>query len=450
MKLMFCGASRFVTGSCYVLETNTKRIVIDCGLIQGNRFADEDNIKPFPFDPSTVDVMLLTHAHLDHSGRIPRLVQQGFSGPIIATEPTAALAQLIISDSLHVLEEDALRHGHEQVYTEEDVKRTSQMWQPVKYRTPLTLDENVTVEFFDAGHILGSSMIRITADGKQIVFSGDLGNDDMLLLNPTDKIGAADYVVMESTYGGRIHEDKKTRALLLESAIYETATMNGVLMIPAFAMERTQELLFELNNMVNNKDIPPIQIFLDSPLAIKATAIFKEFSHYFNQESRDMIAKGDDLFHFPNLKFTPTTEESKAIFNAPAPKVIIAGSGMAQGGRIVHHIKNYISYFANQYLIVGYQVNGSLGRKLFDKAETVKIHGKEIPVKAKVRAIGGYSAHADQGKLTQWVSEFDQTRLKRIFITHGEEDQAEALRNHLQATVSAEMTIPELGMAVEL
>lgn len=450
MKIQFCGAAQKVTGSCYYIETTTKRILVDCGLHQGKSISEEDNMNDFPFNPAELDVVLLTHAHLDHCGRIPRLVQLGFNGRIIATKPTMELAQLIMEDSVHILAEEALEHNHEPVYTENDFHATVPLMEATAYRSPIQLDANVTVEFFDAGHILGSAMIKITADGKSIVFSGDLGNPPVPLLNPTDTIGSTDYIVMESTYGGRIHEDKKTRTLLLQSAIYETVVMGGVLMIPAFAMERTQELLYEINALVNNKDIPPVPIFLDSPLAIKATRVFQENKEYFNAETQQIIDGGDDVFHFPGLEMTLSTDESKKINEYPAPKVIIAGSGMAQGGRMLHHIKRYIGHFANQYLIVGYQVEGSLGRQLLDGADTVQIHGQEYEVNAKVRAIGGYSAHADQARLTTWVSDFDQKRLQKIFLTHGEMDQAKVLQRHLQQRGSAEIHIPEENEVVEL
>lgn len=450
MKIQFCGAAQKVTGSCYYIETSTKKILVDCGLHQGKQISEDDNIAEFPFNPAELDVVLLTHAHLDHCGRIPRLVREGFSGRIIATKPTMELSQLIMEDSVHILAEEALNHNHPPVYTEEDFEATIPLMEPASYRTPIQLDSNVTLEFFDAGHILGSAMIKIVADGKSVVFSGDLGNPPVPLLNPTDTIGSADYIVMESTYGGRIHEDKKTRTLLLKSAIYETVVMGGVLMIPAFAMERTQELLFEINELVNNKDIPPVPIFLDSPLAIKATQVFKENADYFNTETQNIIDSGDDVFHFPGLEMTLSTDESKRINEFPAPKVIIAGSGMAQGGRILHHIKRYIGHFANQYLIVGYQVEGSLGRQLLDGADSVQVHGQEYEVNAKVRAIGGYSAHADQSRLTTWVSDFDHAQLKKVFLTHGEMDQASALKRHLQQRCKAEIHIPDENEVVEL
>ncbi|MBI2411023.1 MAG: MBL fold metallo-hydrolase [Candidatus Kerfeldbacteria bacterium] len=450
MKLTFCGASREVTGSCYVLETATKKMVIDCGLFQGQRIAEQQNFEDFPFDPASIDVLFITHAHLDHCGRIPKLVRDGFRGRIIATKPTARLAQLILEDSVDILEHEARRHQHEPIFSLEDFEQTVTQFEETSYRTPITLDSDTTVEFFDAGHILGSSSIRITAEGKSIVFSGDLGNCPAPILNSTDMIGEADYIVMESTYGGRTHEDKKTRTLLLQSAIYEIATMKGVLMIPAFAMERTQELLFELNNLTNNKDIPPVPIFLDSPLAIKATEVFRDSIEYFNLETQEIIRKGDDIFQFPNLHNTLTPQESKKIHDIPAPKIIIAGSGMAQGGRIVHHIEDYISFFANQYLIVGFQVNGSLGRRLLEGKKEISVNGKPFPVKAKVRAIGAYSAHADQNALLKWVGGFNQKQLRKIFITHGEEEQAEILAGNIRQVVQADVSIPELFSSVDL
>ncbi|MFC1598206.1 MBL fold metallo-hydrolase [Patescibacteria group bacterium] len=450
MKLTFLGAARQVTGSCYLLETSTQKLLIDCGMFQGGKYSEEINFAEWPFQPSEISALLLTHAHLDHCGRIPKLVKDGFKGKIIATGATARLAQLIMEDSAHILEQEAKRHKHDALYTQEEAERVRGKYQEVEYHEKIKLDDNVTLEYFDAGHILGSAMIRITADGKQIVFSGDLGNPPVPILNPTEFIDTADYVVMESTYGGRIHEDRDNRRLLLQSAIYETIVMKGVLMIPAFAMERSQEILYELNEMMNNKDIPPVPIYLDSPLAIKATKIFQEFDQYFNKETADYIKSGDDVFKFPGLKMTLQTEQSKAINRAPAPKIIIAGSGMAQGGRILHHIKRYISFFANQYLVVGYQVEGSLGRRLVDGEKQVRVHHEKLDVKAKVRAIGGYSAHADREKLTAWVSEFDQKKLKKVFITHGEEDQARHLQTHLKQHFEFETEVPEMEQSVEL
>jgi metallo-beta-lactamase family protein len=360
------------------------------------------------------------------------------------------LIKLTLTDSANVLLHEAQRHQRQPLYVQEDVDKMSRLAAGANYRTPIVLDEHVKIEFFDAGHILGSSMIRITVDGVSVVFSGDIGNPPVPLLLPTDVIGEANYVVMESTYGGRTHEDPATRALMLGSAIYETVTMKGTLMIPAFAMERTQEILYELNNLVNQRDIPPVPIFLDSPLAIKATEVFTVYRDWLNPEAHEVLAKDSDLFTFPGLVMTKATEASRAILKQPAPKVIIAGSGMAQGGRIVHHIQNYIEGYENQYLIVGYQVHGSLGRKLLDGEKVVHVAGKELNVHAKVHAIGGYSAHADQPKLTKWIKGFNPSSLKKIFLTRGEEDQALALQAHFQAQITTPVEVPLVGQTIEL
>lgn len=450
MKLTFCGASKEVTGSCYLLQTDTKRYLIDCGLFQGSKMATEANYEPFPFDASTIDAVFITHAHLDHTGRLPKLAREGFCGAVYATHPTVSLAKLIVSDSLHILEEEARRHDKEPLYAQEDVTAICSVFRGVEYRVPIQIDAHTTVEFFDAGHILGSSCIRITHNGVSIVFSGDLGNSPVPLLYPTDIIGEANYVVVESTYGGRVHESPAERTRILKEMVYTVAAEGGVLMIPAFAMERTQELLYELNAFVNAKDIPAVPIFLDSPLAIAATDVFREYRRYLNPETQQVMKTDEDIFTFPGLRMTRTTQESMGILHVPTPKVIIAGSGMAQGGRIVRHIERYISDPKNRYLIVGYQVEGSLGRRLLDGVETIKMRGEEIPVRAKIRAIGGYSAHADQPHIAQWLSTFDTTQLRGIFITHGEEGQSQALSAHIAQEYQLQSSIPSLGDSVDL
>jgi len=447
MKLTWLGACKMVTGSCYLLQHGQTNLLVDCGMIQGEQFTDNNNYDPFAFDPATINYTLITHAHIDHCGRIPRLVREGFTGKIVSTHATLDLAYLMLEDSAHVIQLDAELAGYPPLYTVDDVMATAELFHGVNYHEVQTLGD-FTVEFFDAGHVLGSAFIKISAGGKTIVFSGDLGNPPVPLLPPTEALPATDYLVMESTYGQRAHEPSRERKLLLSSAIYETVTMKGVLLIPAFALERTQELLYELNGLVESKEIPPVPIYMDSPLAIKATRIYPKYNKWFNTEAQALLASGDDFFKFNGLRFTSTVQESRSIQYAKSPKVVIAGSGMMQGGRIRFHAKNFLGDFRNQLLIVGYQVAGSLGRQLLDKQKEVIIDGETIKVEAKVRAIGAYSAHADQPKLLHWLSTAPQ-QPKQIWLTHGEPENAEVLAGVLRER-GYTAGLPECGQTIEL
>lgn len=446
MKITFLGACGMVTGSCYLVQHGSQNMLVDCGLVQGEHFTDDVNYDPFPFDPADLDVVLLTHAHVDHCGRIPRLVREGFHGKIIATHATLDFAHLMLDDSAHIIEIDAQANGYPPLYTSEDVKRMKTFFVGTEYGATIRIGE-ISAIFFDAGHILGSAFIRLQAGERSVVFSGDLGNPPVPLLRPTEPCPQANAVVMESTYGNRIHEESRERKLILASAIYETATMRGTLLIPAFALERTQELLYELNDLVEHHEIPPLPIFIDSPLAIQATNIYRRYNHLFNQETQYLIRSGDDIFQFPGLHFTRTTQESRAIRNIQPPKIIIAGSGMMHGGRIRHHAKEYLPDFRNQLLIVGFQVSGSLGRKILDGEKHVIIDGEPITVAAKVRAIGAYSAHADKPKLLRWIE--TATSHPNIYLTHGERPQAQILAEALtKAGYTA--TIPDAGQRVDV
>lgn len=448
MKITFYGACQMVTGSCYLLEHNSTRILIDCGMIQGEQFADNKNYDPFPFDPKDIGYVLITHAHIDHCGRIPRLVRLGFTGSIISTHATLDFAELMLSDSANVLNADAQTNDYPPLYTIDDVTAAVKLFQGVEYHQSIAVGD-LTVTFFDAGHILGSSFIRITDGQKTIVFSGDLGNSPVPLLHDLESLPETDYLVMESTYGNRVHEPGRERALLLRSAIYETVTMGGVLMIPAFALERTQEILYELRQLVENKDIPSVPIYIDSPLAIKATRLYRVYDHLFDKEATYLIKSGKDLFQFKGIKMTETRGQSKNVNTAQSPKVIIAGSGMMQGGRIRHHLKRYLSDFKNQLLIVGYQVEGSLGRQLLEGAKEVVIDEETIPVHAKVRAIGAYSAHADRPKVLAWVTP-QAKHIQQVWLTHGEVEQATSLAGRLQSDLKLQASVPEYGQVVEL
>ena len=455
MKLTFYGGAKNITGSNYLLETSDKRqatrILIDCGLHQGSSFCERHNFEPFPYDPETIEAVLITHSHIDHIGRLPQLYKAGFRGEILSTPPTKDFSEELLIDSEHLLKKEAEEKKMPPIYNLEDVNKMIALWQTIDYHEKIKIGD-FEIEFYDAGHILGSSFIVVSADGKRIVFSGDLGNVPAPLVKDTEIIKEAEYALIESTYGNRIHEGVAARKDILEDTIEETVKSGGVLMIPAFAMERTQELLFELNELVENGRIPKVPIFIDSPLAIKLTSVYKKYSqnpNYFDQEAISMFKKGDAIFNFPGLKLALTTEQSKEINDAPAPKVIIAGAGMSQGGRILHHERRYLPDPQNTILFISYQVNGSLGRRILEGVKTVKIFGEEIPVKCRVKAIAGYSAHADQSRLLDWLRPM-KLSLKKVFLVQGEEDQMLPLAQKIRDELAVETVIPSLGEEVVL
>ncbi|HVM77335.1 MAG TPA: MBL fold metallo-hydrolase, partial [Candidatus Paceibacterota bacterium] len=333
MKLTFYGGTGEATGANYILESGGTKVMVDCGLHQGSHYAERENFDPFPYDPKIVDAVFITHSHLDHIGRLPSLVKRGFKGTIYSTIGTRDVAELMLLDSEHLLSKEAEREHREPLYTDQDIEHVMKQWRGVNYHEPLSVGD-FAVEFFDAGHILGSAFIRIRAEGKAIVFSGDLGNTPAPILQPTETIDQADYCVIESTYGDREHQNIDQRREMLEDAVEDTVKAGGVLMIPTFAMERTQELLYHLHQLFQEGRIPRVPVFIDSPLAIKLTAIYKKHENYFNPATRHIAASGDDILNFPGLRLTLTTEQSKEINNVPPPKIIIAGSGMSNGGRI--------------------------------------------------------------------------------------------------------------------
>ncbi|MEN9560838.1 MAG: hypothetical protein RIQ56_111 [Candidatus Parcubacteria bacterium] len=448
MRLTFHGGAGSVTGANYLLDAGGEKILIDCGLLQGSHFAERQNFEPFPYDPSAIRAVIITHAHLDHVGRLPRLYEGGFRGIIFSTAPTKDFAELILLDSEHILMKEAEREGKPPLTSPESIQGVMGLWKVVDYHAPFMVGP-FKVELYDAGHILGSSMVKIDAERNTVVFSGDLGNYPAPMIRSTEQFTRADYCVIESTYGDRAHGETEERREELENVIEDTAKQGGVLMIPAFAMERTQELLYHLHELFEQGRIPPLPVYIDSPLAIKMTQVYRRYRSFLNKESAAHVRERDDILHFPNLHFTPTTEESKKINDVPPPKIIIAGSGMSQGGRILHHERRYLSDQKSTILFVGFQSHGSLGRRILEGAKTVTLFGEEVPVRCRVRSIPAYSAHADQPRLLQWITPL-RTSLKRVFVVQGEEESAGVLAQKLRDTLALSAHIPKAGETVVL
>lgn len=450
MKLTFAGGAGSVTGACYLLQEKETNILIDCGLNQGGSENEKKNFDPFPFDPKIIEAVFVTHTHIDHIGRIPKLVKDGFSGTIYSTAPTKDAAYHLLIDAHHIMLND-LPKDQNPLYDLADIDRSMELWRVVTYHKPISVGAFV-VEAYDAGHILGSASYKITGGGKAIVFSGDLGNIPAPLVKKTEYIKEADYALIESAYGNRIHEDVAQRVTVLEDMIEDVVRSKGTLVIPSFAMERTQDLLYELNKLVEEGRIPKIPIFIDSPLAIRLTETYKKYERdpvFLDQKAVEAVRKGDAIFNFPGLRFTLTTEESKEINSVPPPKVVIAGAGMSNGGRILHHEVRYLSDPQSAILFVGFQPEGSLGRLILDGAKEVRIMGQTVPIRARVKAIGGFSAHADQPLLLAWIESMKDS-LKKVFVVQGEEDQSTPLAHRIKDVLAIEAVVPKLGDSIEL
>ena len=449
MKITFFGGTKIVTGALYLLEAGGKKILVDCGLIQGGRLLERENYRPWAFDPKEIDYIFITHSHLDHIGRLPKIFKDGFRGKIFSTPPTKDFSYWLLRDSAHILKREAEELKKEYLYEEEDVERLMGIWETVGYHQPMKISSNLEVEYFNAGHILGSGFVSFQTEKGRIIFSGDLGNTPMPLLPPLEGIPPDTKIALiESAYGDRIHEGKDKREELLEDAIENVGLSRGILVIPAFAMERTQELLYELNDLVEHERVPKMETFLDSPLAIKLTEVYKKYQDYLSFEALSEIKSGDDLFKFPNLHFTEEHRESLLIEKAPSPKLVIAGSGMMHGGRILHHLINYLPGENNLLLIIGYQAKGSLGRIILEGARKVRIYGQEVEVKAKVEEISGYSAHADQRQLLDWLKPAKEN-LERVFVVQGEDKSAEVLATKIKDEFAIEAFPPEEGYQFE-
>lgn len=450
MHIQFCGANREVTGSCHLLETGGKKILVDCGMFQGGDFSESKNFDEFPFDPASIDVMILTHAHLDHVGRIPKLVKEGFTGKIYCTKATVPLAQIVMEDAARIMFYNNKKFDAPILYTEEEATAAVSQFEGIDYRQSIEVLPGISAVWKDAGHIFGSAFIEVQAEGKTIVFSGDIGNTDAPIIKDTEDLENVDVLVVESTYGDRLHEERALARKKLHELIKDTCKKGGVIMVPAFSIERTQEILHDLNHMVEeDKSLPNFPIYLDSPMAINVTRVFEQFPEYYDAEAVAHIKEGDNFLHFDTLIPTYTRDQSIAINEAPTPKMIIAGAGMMNGGRILHHAQRYLPDPKSVLVIVGYQADGSLGRKLYEGSKSVTIFKHPVPVNATVKAIGGMSAHADQQKLIDWIGTAKKAP-KQVFCVHGEPNAATTLAHKLRDTYSAEALVPEYGERIEI
>ena len=460
IKLNFLGAAGSVTGAQYFLEANNTRLLVDCGLYQERELRGR-NWAPFSVSPHTLDAVLLTHAHVDHCGLIPKLVREGFRGRIYCTPATADIAQIILLDSAQLQEEDAefkrKRHERERrkgpfpeipLYTVVDAKASFPLFTPVRYGETVQVGEGVSASFHDAGHVLGSSMIKVgvsqKGENRTILFSGDVGRWDKPILRDPSVFIKTDYVVVESTYGNRLHEDLPDISDSLAQIINSTWKAGGNIVVPSFALQRAQEVLYYLNELLREDRIPHIMVFLDSPMAIAITEVFKRHSELFDKKMSQLVREKRSPFDFPGLKMVQTVDESKAINHISGTVMIIAGSGMCTGGRIKHHLVTNISRRESTILFVGYQAIGTLGRQIVDGARKVRILGQHYPVRARIVQIQGFSAHADRDELFTWLSGLKGAP-RRVFVVHGEPEAAQQFGEFVREKTGWQISVPEYG-----
>lgn len=446
MKIRFLGAAGMVTGSNFLVESHGKRFLVDCGMVQGSKQAEEMNYAPFEFAPAEMDFLVLTHGHIDHSGRLPKLVKDGFKGPIYCHPATADLLSILLPDSAHIQQMETERFNRkrlqkgltpvEPLYDDTDVRRTLDLVKPIPRDTAVSLTPGLEFTLKNSGHILGSCFARFHATTDKgemnVVFSGDLGNSPVPILRDPDAIGPCDYLIMESTYGDRVRENDGERHKQLRDVIKRAEATGGRIIIPSFAVGRTQEILYCLSDLLHAGEIKPIDIVVDSPLATNATEIFRRHRECYDDATRKRIDGGDNPFTFPGLRFTQSADDSRALNEAPERMIIISASGMCTAGRIKHHLRHNLYKPDATVLFVGYQGHGTLGRIISEGAKMVRIHGEEVAVKANIEMIHGFSGHADQKGLLSWVDTADAPPRKMILV-HGEPDAQEALKTLLEA-----------------
>ena len=464
MKLQFLGANQQVTGSRYLLEAGGLKLMIDCGMFQERSFL-ERNWENSPIPPRDIDYLLLTHAHLDHSGLIPRLVREGFDRPIITTKPSVDLAEIVMVDAAKIQEEDAAykrkRHQREKrkgphpvepLYGSKDAEDALQLLRGVDYNEEVKLNAQVSARFYDAGHILGSAILELTVreDGGErvVVFSGDLGQQEKVLMYPPTLLERADYVVMESTYGDKLHRDAGSVEDQLCEIVEDTVSRGGNLIIPTFAIERSQELMYHFSRLVYSKRVPHLLVFLDSPMAANVTDVFLKYLDCLDEEMQQVLKSHENPFSFPGLRLVRTIAESKAINQIRGSCIIMAGSGMCTGGRIKHHLANQIDRPESTVLFVGYQAQATLGRQILEGAEEIRIHGKMHRVRARIAQVHGFSAHADRGDLENWLGHF-KDKPRKVFLTHGDEEVSTAFGERLRGA-GYDVEVPEYKKVWEL
>ncbi len=470
MRLRFIGAAQTVTGSMHLIETNGKRILLDCGLYQGKRAESTRINKNFYsgdgadssqqyFHPAQIDAVVLSHAHIDHSGNLPSLVKNGYTGPIYATPATRDLAGIMLADSAKIQEQDAsflnrklAKRGEpliQPLYDIEDALSVAPLFVSVSYHRETTIADGVRVTFYDAGHILGSALVKLTIDDdgaeKTILFTGDLGRRGLPILRNPEVINEADYLITESTYGGRFHEPIESMQAKLQEVILRTIKRGGKVIIPAFSVERTQEITYTLHRLFESKALPRIPVFVDSPLSVNATEVFRLHPECFNKEVFKMVIANDDPFGFEYIHYIKTVEDSKKLNDIHEPLVVVSASGMCESGRILHHLANNVSDPKNTIMIVGYQAPDTLGRRIVEKQPRLKILGEEYSLRAEVVEMHSFSAHADHNDLVGFVRNFDTKKLRNIFLVHGENEEQTALSTSLRQIGYKEIFAPKKG-----
>ena len=459
MNITFYGAAKTVTGSCTMVEAAGKKFLVDCGMFQGKVTDQMLNYDDFPFDISSIDFVILTHAHIDHSGRIPKLYKAGYTGPIYATNATVDLCSIMLADSGHIQEKEiewvnkkrrrAGKKENEPMYTAQDGIDSMKLFKGVDYNQKVTIDENISFTLVDAGHMLGSSIVLldIAENGKteRVVFTGDLGNKNMPIIKDPTYIERADHLIMESTYGNRLHGKMEDQSEKFIDILFRTVERGGNLIIPSFAVGRTQEILYEINKYAAKEEykdkLKNIPVYVDSPLAVNATKIFEENPEYYDEDALEYLLKGDNPIEFDNLHLITTSDESRALNEDPTPKVIISASGMCEVGRIKHHLKHNLYRPECTVLFVGYQATGTLGEKIQTGADIVKIFGEEIAVKAEIEYLDAFSGHADRDGLLEFIDKI-QDKPKNIFINHGEFISQQVLKNYITEKFNIPVTIP--------